>query len=199
MGEKIYGRRKDLGLSQGELATNANSTQRIVSQLENAAYTPSTGIGEDLYDKLSAALHIDRDYLFSEKIDRRTFELFAYIGKKLNWKWDIMQFMKLPYFIDLKSTEVFGFQISNLAYIRYEYGPFDKKIYSYRALFEDKKYDVEFSYIKDFLNVIDDTLASLPIKDGDKLKKQSYQTAPMKRLAATSGGKEGWKRKLILK
>jgi transcriptional regulator with XRE-family HTH domain len=98
LGEKIYGRRKDLGLTQGELASSANTTQRIISELESGTYAPHNGIGEELYDKLSIALKIDRDYLFSEKIDRQTFELFAYLGKKLNWKWDIMQFMKLPYF-----------------------------------------------------------------------------------------------------
>ena len=79
LGEKIYGRRKDLDLSQSDLAAHAETTQRIISELENGSYTPSNGIGEDLYDKLAKALEIDRDYLFSEKIDRRTFELFAYI------------------------------------------------------------------------------------------------------------------------
>ena len=199
LAEKIFGRRKDLGISQTELAAKAGSTQRIISELENAAYAPSHGIGEELYDKLASGLEIDRDYLFSDKIDRRTFELFAYIGKALNWKWDIMQFMKLPYFIDLNATNSLGFQISNLSYVRYGYGPFDKKIYSYRALFEDKKYNVEFSYIKDFMNVIDSTLKSLPITDGEKLKKASYKTEPMKRLGATLGGREGWHKQLVLR
>src|SRR3989338_4033243 len=131
LAEKIFGRRKDLGISQSELATKIDSTQRIISQLENASYAPSQGIGEELYDKLASGLEIDRDYLFSDKIDRRTFELFAYIGKTLNWKWDIMQFMKLPYFVDLHAMNSLGFQISNLSYIRYGYGPFDKKIYCY--------------------------------------------------------------------
>lgn len=199
LAEKILGRRKDLGLSQSELAAKADSTQRIISEIENAAYAPSQGIGEELYDKLASALEIDRDYLFSDKIDRRTFELFAYIGKILNWKWDIMQFMKLPYFVDLEAANSLGFQISNLSYVRYEFGPFDKKVYSYRALFEDKKYNVEFSYIQDFTSFIDATLKSLPITNGEKLKKESYKTEPMKKLGATLGGKEGWNKKLVLR
>lgn len=198
LGEKIYGRRKDLDLSQTSLASRAETTQRIISELESGSYTPSKGIGEDLYDKLAAALEIDRDYLFSEKIDRRTFELFAYIGKELNWKWDIMQFMKLPYFIDLNSAKDLGFQITNLKYIRYEFGPFDKNIYTYRNLFENRKYNVKFSYINDYLDTINKVLTSLPTKDGEKLKKLSYQTEPMKKLKATMNGKEAWMQKLDL-
>lgn len=198
LGEKIYGRRKDLHLSQSELAERAETTQRIISELENGSYTPSNGIGEDLYDKLAFALEIDRDYLFSEKIDRRTFELFAYIGEKLHWKWDIMQFMKLPYFIDLDSVKNLGFQITNFTYIRYEYGPFDKNIYAYRNLFENKHMQAEFSYIKDFLPNIDGTLKELPIHSGDKLKQLTYQTEPMKKLNAKLKGKEGWMETLDL-
>lgn len=198
LGEKIYGRRKDLRISQEELAKRADSTQRIISELENGDYAPSKGIGEELYDKLGKALQIDREYLFSDKIDRRTFELFSFIGKKLDWQWDIMQFMKLPYFVDVDAAEKLGFQISNFSYIRYEYGPFDKNVYMYRTLFEQKKFDVNFSYIEDFLPFIEKTLSVLPIKNGEKLKKLSYETKPMKKLKATLGGKEGWGQELVL-
>lgn len=198
LGEKIYGRRKDLHLSQSDLADRAETTQRIISELENGSYTPSNGIGEELYDKLAFALEIDRDYLFSEKIHRRTFELFAYIGEKLNWKWDIMQFMKLPYFIDLDFVKNHGFQITNFTYIRYEYGPFDKNIYAYRTLFENKHIKTEFSYIKDFLSTIDKTLNALPIHNGETLKQLTYRTEPMKKLKAKINGKEGWMKTLDL-
>lgn len=198
LAEKIFGRRKDLGITQTELAKRADSTQRIICQLENAEYSPTTGIGEELYDKLAKALEIDRDYLLSDKIDRKTFELFSYIGKKLDWNWDIMQFMKLPYFIDLTAADKLGFQISNFSYVRYEYGPFDKKVYAYRVLFENKKFDVQFSYIQDFLNVIEETIKSLPANNGEKLKKLAYETEPMKKLNARLGGKEGWGQKLVL-
>lgn len=199
LAEKIYGRRKDFGISQEELAKKAATTQRIVSELENASYAPASGIGIELYDKLAAALEIDRDYLLSDNIDRKTFELYAYIGSKLRWDWDIMQFMKLPYFIDLEAANTLGFQLSNLSYVRHNYGPFDKNMYVYRSLFEGKSYDLEFTYIHDFIYLIEKTLALLPINSGEKLKKLSYKTTPMKRLGATLGGKEGWNQKLILK
>lgn len=59
LGEKIYGRRKDLGLSQSELAKRAGTTQRIISELESGSYTPSKGIGEEMYDKLATALEME--------------------------------------------------------------------------------------------------------------------------------------------
>ncbi len=201
LAEKIYGRRKDLELTQTEVAQRAATTQRIISELEDAAYIPQRGIGEDLYDKLAAALEIDRDYLFSEKIERRTFELFAYLGQKLHWEihLDIMQFMKLPYFLDIKAVKKLGFQLSNFEYVRWQYGPFDKKIYAYQPFFEGKKCVVEFSLIKDFIELIDATIANLPVRNGNKLKKLSYETKPMKKLGATLGGKEAWGERLDLR
>lgn len=196
LGEKIYGRRKDLGLSQADLAAKSGTTQRIISELESGAYAPSNGIGEDLYDRLGQALQIDRDYLFSDKIDRRTFELYAYLYQKAKGELDIMQFMKLPYFVDLSTVKELGFQISNLSYVRWEYGPFDKNIYAYRTLFEGKRQDVNFLYIADFLESIDKALKPLPINNGKELKKLSYKTAPMKKLKTTIRGKAGWGEKL---
>jgi len=198
LAEKIFGRRKDLNFSQWELAAKAGTTQRIISELENASYAPENGIGMELYDKLAEALEIDRDYLLSDKIDRKTFELYSYIGAKLDWHWDIMQFMKLPYFIDLEMTKALGFQLSNLSYIRHNYGPFDKSMYAYRTLFEGKSYELRLSYIQDFMDVINKTLDALPIRNGEKLKLLSYETEPMKRLGATLGGKEGWNEKLMM-
>ena len=198
LGAKIYGRRKDLGMSQDELASKSGTTQRIVSELENGNYASSSGIGEDLYDRLGKALQIDRDYLFSEKIDRRTFELYAYLYQKAKKDLDIMQFMKLPYFVDLNAVKELGFQITNLEYIRWEYGPFDKKIYAYRSLFEGKKPVVKFTYIGDFLPNIDKTLQSLPIDNGEKLKELSYETAPMKKFRSASFAKKGLGEKLDL-
>lgn len=190
LSEKIYWRRKDLWLTQSELAKRADTTQRIISEIEEGVYTPKSGIGDQLYDKLSLALEIDRDYITSDKIDRKTFELFAYLWKKLEWKWDIMQFMKLPYFIDLKSVKDLGFQITNLEYIRYTFWPFDKKIYSYRWLFEGNQYEITFSYIEDFIPEIESIISKLPIEDGEQLKVLSYKTPPMQAIKATLWGSE---------
>jgi len=199
LAEKIYGRRKDLGMSQEEVAAKSGTTQRIFSELENGYYASSNGIGEDLYDRLGKALQIDRDYLFSEKIDRSTFELYAYLYQKAKKDLDIMQFMKLPYFVDLNAVKDLGFQITNLEYIRWEYGPFDKKIYTYRSLFEGKKPVVKFTYIGDFLPNIDKTLQALPINNGEKLKELSYETAPMKKFKSRALAKKGLGEKLDLR
>jgi len=196
LGEKIYGRRKDLGLSQSELAKKTGVTQRIISELENGVYAPAYGVSEVLYNRLAQALKIDRDYLFSDKIDRRTFELYAYLYQQVKGDLDIMQFMKLPYFVDLAAVKDLGFQISNFSYVRWDYGPFDKNIYAYRTLFEGKKQDIKLLYIVDFLESIDRALKPLPIDDGERLKKLSYKTAPMKKLNATVSGKKGRGEKL---
>jgi hypothetical protein len=45
---------------------------------------------------------------------------------------------------------------------------------------------------------IDEALEHLPIKDGEKLKMLSYQTAPLRNLGATAGGREGFGKKLDL-
>ncbi|PCI25109.1 hypothetical protein COB57_02740 [Candidatus Peregrinibacteria bacterium] len=198
LAEKIYGRRKDLNLSQSDLAKKAGTTQRIISELEHSFYAVKQGLTEEMYDKLAEALEIDRDYLFSDKIDRKTFELFAYLESKVKKKLDVMQLMKLPYFIDLHFIKELGFQISNFTYIRYTFGPFDKKVYAYESLFTDTITKIHYSYIKDFFSIIDSALEELPINNGDKLKKESYNTYPMKNIGATLGGKEGWGELLIL-
>ncbi len=195
---KIYGRRKDLGLTQKELAKRASTTQRIVSELEWAYYEPKNGIGDDLYSRLAEALEIDRDYLFSEKYDRFTYELFVYLGEKLKWKLDIMQFMKIPYFIDVALVQGNYSQLTNFQYYRYEFGPFDKKVYAYKALFEGKKFHSKYKLIDHVLPEIDKILSNLPIHEGEKLKKLSYETAPMKALGAKMGNKKGWNELLDL-
>jgi len=198
LSEKIYGRRKDLHLSQTELAKRAGTTQRIISQLEDASYSPSKGIGEEMFDKLSSALKIDREYLVSDKIERKTFEIFAYLSEKLGNNLDIMQYMKLPYFIDLEAVKKIGNQLTGFEYIRWNYGPFDKTVYSYKELFEGEEYKIEYSYISDFFEVIDSALENIPVNNGEKLKKLSYETEPMKKLGATLGGGEYMGEKLYL-
>ena len=190
LSEKIYGRRKDLHFSQTELAKRAGTTQRIISQLEDASYSPRKGIGEEMFDKLSSALEIDREYLVSDKIERKTFELFSYLSQKIGNNLDIMQYMKLPYFIDLEAIQKIGAQITGFKYIRWNYGPFDKTVYSYKELFEGEEYKIEYSYISEFFEVIDSALEALPVKNGEKLKKLSYETEPMTRIGAKLGGKE---------
>jgi len=190
LAEKIYGRRKDLGLTQAELADKMGVKQKIISQLESANYALKIGLTEETYDKLAFALEIDRDYFFSEKIDRKTFELFAYIKEILKKKLDIMQFMKIPYFVDIESIKKLGSQLTNFLYIRYNFGPFDSKIYAYKGLFDNIKYKIQYSYLSDYFEIINETLKEIPVNNGKDLKKLSYLTAPMKKIGAKLGGIE---------
>ena len=198
LSEKIYWRRQDLGITQTELASRLGTTQRIISELENAFYTPNKWIWDQFYDKLSEALEIDRDYLVSDKITRRSFELFAYLSKKIWWNWDIMKFMKLPYFVDYMNVRKHGFQITNFEYIRWHFGPFDSKVYAYSGIFEWKDFNIKFSYIEDYINDIDKTIQELPVTNSKKLKELSYSTGPMKALWAKLGGNEHMGEKLDL-
>jgi transcriptional regulator with XRE-family HTH domain len=187
LAEKVYGRRKDLGLSQEEVAKKAGTRQRIISEIENANYATSQGIGEKFYDKLANALEVDRNYLFSENINRKTFEFFVYLSSRLGYM-NKMQWMKLPYFIDYKFFQKFGSQITNLKYYRYTFGPFDKKMYEYQGLNCPKK--ITYTYLEPDLGFIDSEIKKLPSDNGEKLKELSYKTAPMKALGATLGGRE---------
>lgn len=182
LAEKIYGRRKDLSLTQTQLALRAATTQRIISELEDATYAPQKGIGEELYDKLAVALEIDRDYLFSDKIDRRTFELFAYLCQRLGTKGDMIQFAKVLYFVDLKAVEEFCMQMTNFTYRRSDHGPFDQKIYLYKMLFEENQ-KVHYTFLREYIELIDRALEQLPIKNAAKLKKLIYETLPHYRLS----------------
>jgi len=50
-------------------------------------------------------LNISYEYLSSENINRKTIELYNYIFSKLDKVADRMQYMKLPYFIDIASVK----------------------------------------------------------------------------------------------
>jgi hypothetical protein len=71
--------------------------------------------------KLSKALEIGSEYFSSENITRKTVELYNYVLSKLENIPDIMQFMKLPYFIDLELIKNNLKQATNFEYIRWNY------------------------------------------------------------------------------
>ena len=142
-----------------------------------------------MIENLSIALEIDFDYLNSKDITRKTFEVFQYIASKIKWNLDIMQFMKIPYFIDLESSFLFKKFITNFVYIRYNYWPFDKKVYSYQKTFswnENWFEKFKITYLqKEELEIIDWVLKKYPVSNWKKLKELSYKTSPMKKLNAT--------------
>ncbi|MFC1797751.1 hypothetical protein ACFLY2_00790 [Patescibacteria group bacterium] len=59
----------------------------------------------DILERLSDSLNIALEYLVSDNITRKTFELYNIILSNLKKPADIMQFMKIPYFIDLESIK----------------------------------------------------------------------------------------------
>ncbi|MDD3303218.1 MAG: DUF4065 domain-containing protein [Candidatus Gracilibacteria bacterium] len=201
LGEKIYGRRKDLGLTQTELGKLSQIPQNKISEMESGTYGDP---GYEILNKLSKGLNISVEYLDYDSITRKTVELYNHVFSKIKDVPDIMQFMKIPYFIDLEFIKNHGKQITNFEYIRWNYGPFDKKVYDYQKLFsfdnEKGIKDIKPIYLTaDEINVIDTVLSKIPKDHGQKLKELSYQTLPMKSLGVCLGDNKCMGEKLILK
>ena len=81
LGEKIYGRRKDVCLTQSELAEKASIPQNKISQLESGTYGEP---GRDILERLSAALSIDINYFLLDEIGRKTFEMYNYVIPRIS-------------------------------------------------------------------------------------------------------------------
>ncbi len=199
LGEKIYGRRKDLSLTQSELADLADIPQNKISQLESGTYGEP---GRDILERLSEALSIGIDYFLLDDIDRKTFEMYSCIIPKVQldevWRW---QLIKIPYFIDLDFFSIFKKKLTNYEYFRYYYGPFDYKLYSYeKVLFETEGITetIKCSFLNnDELSIINKVINEIPVDDGEALKNLSYETYPMKNIWATIWWKEWWREVLV--
>ncbi|MFH1187231.1 MAG: Panacea domain-containing protein [bacterium] len=139
-------------------------------------------------------------------------QLLAYIVKN-HPKVSVTGIMKLCYLIDLFSIKKRKKQISNFQYVRYYYGPYDKKIseeleelvrekiiipsgdftpsgdeyviYNYN----DEK-DYSFNLIEKDKEQIDAVLENLKGYGAKTLTEVAYKTKPMLKLGATLGGKE---------
>jgi len=182
--EKIYSRRKDLWLTQKQLWDLSKIPQNKISQLESWTYWEPWF---NMLCKLSKGLNISYEYLFTDNISRKTVELYNYIFSKLDNIADRMQYMKIPYFIDIASVKKQWIQISNFEYIRWHYWPFDKKVYDYEKLFsivyEKWITDMKYIYLTDNdKQIIDSVLLDIPKENWEKLKILSYETTPMKKL-----------------
>lgn len=127
----------------------------------------------------------------------------------------VTSLMKLSYLIDLVAIKKGNNKISNFRYIRYNYGPFDKKIYKYledlgkeNVLKEganisstgdefvtyniDKRYNISFEKISDKeKEIIDEVLESLEGYGTKALTELTYRTKPMKKIGATLENKKG--------
>ncbi len=187
--EKIYTRRKDLWLTQADLRLIARIPQNKISDLEHANYWEPKF---ELLTRLAKALEVPVEYLQLDSIDRKTVELYNYIFSKLKNFPDIMQSMKIPYFIDLEFLKNFWKKLTNFQYVRWHYWPFDKKVYDYQKLFSNyhnnRLDNLKYIYLteKD-RKFIDSVLEKLPIDDWEMLKKLSYETEPMKKLGVCLG------------
>jgi len=182
--EKIYSRRKDLWLTQKELWELAWIPQNKISQLESGSYWEPWF---DIIWKLSKWLDISFDYLFNDSIARKTVEIYNLVLSKLESVPDIMQYMKIPFFIDLEMVKNIWKQVTNFEYIRWDYWPFDKKVYDYQKLFsfqyEHRIEDLKYVYLSDEeKNIIDSVLLEIPKEDWEKLKLLSYEIWPLKKL-----------------
>lgn len=148
-------------------------------------------------------------------------QLLAYISK-YHPRATVTVFMKLCYLIDLISFQKKGVGISSFQYIRYKYGPFDKKIYDKLEKLRDDDLIVEDSFFTSggeevpYYSFNDETSLSLDkIKPEEKalidevlemlkgygaktLTEICYKTKPMRALKATLGGTEGINKKLDL-
>ena len=134
--------------------------------------------------------------------------------------------IKMCYLCDLANTNKNGQQITNFEYIRYYYGPYDKRIEDCLSkLVEDKQllYNVEYSSTGgEFLkySIPQDKKSSMDVSDKISEEESSitdsiieaignfspklltdvaYKTKPMKKLGATLGGNENLEVRLDLK
>lgn len=125
---------------------------------------------------------------------------------------DVTSLIKLSYLIDLAAIRKLRNQISEFEYIRYNYGPFDQKVYAnlnelqkegkvtsfshYNSYGENVLFKLsdgvnDFNLIsEDERQLIKDMLDSVEGYGARMLTDIAYQTKPMKALGATLGGNE---------
>lgn len=137
----------------------------------------------------------------------------------------VTSLIKICYLIDLLAIRKLDEQISDFEYIRYNYGPFDKTIYSellelqkdglikscnmYSTTGGDGEHVVIYGIndnveiVDDFnenqLNIINDLLPSLQGYGPKYLTELAYKTNPMDSIGATLGGVEHMGEKLNMR
>lgn len=134
----------------------------------------------------------------------------------------ITSLMKLSYIVDLVAIKKGKNKISDFQYIRYNYGPFDKKIYNYLEALEkanilveganisstgdefvtfsiNKKNTISFDKISDDeREIIDEVLEGLQGYGTKAITELTYLTKPMKKIRATLDNKAGLNKTLDL-
>ncbi len=151
----------------------------------------------------------------------KTLHVLSYIIKN-HPNVSVTSLMKLSYLVDLVAIKKGKNKISDFNYIRYHYGPFDKKIYKYLETLEkdniiqeganisntgdefvtyniNKKNNISFDKISDVdKEIIDEVLESLEGYGTKALTELTYRTRPMKKIRATLKNKAGLNRPLDL-
>lgn len=151
----------------------------------------------------------------------KTLQVLSYIIKS-HPNVSVTSLMKLSYLVDLVAIKKGKNKISDFQYIRYNYGPFDKKIYSYLESLEEnniikeganisscgdefvtyninKKIIVSFNKIsKEEKEIINEVLESLEGYGTKALTELTYRTKPMKKIGATLNNKTGLNKVLDL-
>lgn len=195
--KKIFSRRKELWLTQSELWKLSWISQNHISMYETwMKWEPS----RDTIEKLALNLNVNCEY-FSKKIDRKTIEIYAYILDKIKKPIDRLQYMKIPFFIDLDFYYENKKTLTSLTFKRYIHWPFDEDVYIYESIFykivswQAPKF--KYKWLKEEeINSINKTLSHIPYTNWNKLKKLSYNTAPLLHLWATIGWNE-WMNKIL--
>lgn len=126
----------------------------------------------------------------------------------------VTEIMKLSYLIDLVSSKKRGKKISDFTYRRYNFGPFDERIYSFLSILCSEEVlinDVDYTslgseYVVYTFNkekecsfdelaeeekkLADEVLEKVKGYGAKTLTEIAYKTKPMQKLGATIGGKE---------
>ena len=130
LGRNVSNFRRYRWFSQEKLASKANTTQRIISEIESWDYNPTL----DMIARIADALNLKVEILFKKWINFAMLEILDYFMSKLG-SIDILKAMKLMYFTDLEHKKKYKHKLTNITYYRFTYGPFSDTIYQINDLF----------------------------------------------------------------
>lgn len=166
------------------------------------------------------ALFFVWEYYNNINMKNKTKQLLTYIA--LNHQpASITSLLKISYLIDLVAMKKKSRQVSDFEFIRYNFGPFDSKIYDYlkdlsnaNILVSKSDYtsvgeeyvvysindkaELNFDDLKEDQDIIDKVLKQVYGYNARILTEIAYGTKPMKALKATMGGNENIGSKLDL-
>lgn len=144
----------------------------------------------------------------------KTKELLAYVVRHRYPDVSITELMKLSYLIDLVALKKKRSRLFDFEYVRYHYGPFDKKIYKYvKSLLADGTFveggrvsstgdefvtyrlaDTRISHSKikeEEMEILNEVLSAVEGHGAKALTELAYRTKPMKKIGAEIGNTNG--------